>query len=276
MKIINGVKYNNVWADEFDIGSTYDSDVWFVRGWGDDGITTWKDDSSVCSINNGHLTMTMTKDGDTIYTQEPLTTVESMSFMYGYAEIRAKLPSADGSWPAWWIRSREAIGTNETNLYDIEVDIVEVFGDELTANMHRFYQDTYNDGKIYNNGEDITEQIKSNGVVNNFAGPYVSTSWRTEGVGVTTFNPDVYHIFGFLWTPEKIECSIDGVVYATIDLTKSFDGYNDTTGFHQPAYFVFSNHLIGDFGESMANRDFVIDYIRLYQADDGVSQLYTK
>ena len=100
---------------------------------------------------------------------------------------------------------------------------------------------------------------------------------------------DGYHTFGFFWTPEKMIMSVDGKVYGHYDLTNemfldSLRKGNDDNGteyigmsmFREaPAHMIFDNWIntIGDFVGTKelpipGSRDFVIEYVRLYQIDE--------
>ena len=99
---------------------------------------------------------------------------------------------------------------------------------------------------------------------------------------------DGYHTFGFLWTPEQLVMSVDGKPYGRYDLTNDafLDALrkgNDDNGTEYigmsmfrdaPAHMIFDNWMntIGDFVGTKefaqpGDRDFVIDYVRLYQID---------
>lgn len=101
-----------------------------------------------------------------------------------------------------------------------------------------------------------------------------------------------YHTFGFFWTPEKMVMSVDGKPYGRYDLTNpafldSLRKGNDDNGTEYvgmsmfrdaPAHMIFDNwvNTIGDFVGTKelakpGDRDFVIEYIRLYQIDGYTS-----
>ena len=79
---------------------------------------------------------------------------------------------------------------------------------------------------------------------------------------------------------------VDDKPYYEYDLTRNFDnGESGMGGFDTPIYLIFNNHLFTQsstykpyegseikVGELPA--EYVIDWIRLYQKDDGKSKLY--
>ena len=68
---------------------------------------------------------------------------------------------------------------------------------------------------------------------------------------------------------------VDGKKYNTFDITKTFDGNNDLSGFNDAQFLMFTNHLFVSDSEleydRVVNRylpyEFYIDYLRLYQKD---------
>ena len=96
---------------------------------------------------------------------------------------------------------------------------------------------------------------------------------------ITNLN-DEYHTYGFEWTPEYMEMSVDGEVYCTYDINSNFDGHSDMSGFHDALYVLFNNHIFTENSEWLPKgtpqvderTDFPIhywiDYIRLYQKDE--------
>lgn len=86
------------------------------------------------SIEDGILTITGNPANDAVqseiggyaYTSGMLTSYGTFSFMYGYVEMRAKMPKGQGLWPAFWMLSAEGG-------WPPEIDIVEVLGDDPTS-----------------------------------------------------------------------------------------------------------------------------------------------
>lgn len=62
-----------------------------------------------------------------LITSAMITTQAAFSFRYGYAEIRAKLPTALGCWPAFWLLPSVSTATNLGRLP--EIDVMEAYGD---------------------------------------------------------------------------------------------------------------------------------------------------
>jgi beta-glucanase (GH16 family) len=126
-----------VWSDEFD-GTTIDTTKWdyetgYVRNSEYQYYT--KDAKNAYLDGDGHLVISAlreTRDGYA-YTSASLNTKGKQSWKYGKFEMRAKIPTAAGCWPAWW-----ALGTNiETKGWPAcgEIDMMEFYRGIMHANV---------------------------------------------------------------------------------------------------------------------------------------------
>ncbi len=228
------------------------------------------EDSKVCSVGNGELQLTAinrTDDNGHIYaTTKTVSTVNTMSFKYGYLEVRAKVPFEQGAWPSLWLGARESLANNSNLSYSNEVDIFEVFGSKsgLATTVHKWY----NDENGNNSGVNAQKSVDG-----------------YEFVNTSTLSNE-YHIYGFRWTPEEMSFYVDGVKYATLDLSANFnkDGYEtDMSAFvNNPLHIKINNHLFTEgknLGFNNVNAkdlpfEYDIDYVRLYQ--DASGELNTK
>lgn len=119
-----------------------------------------------------HYSSGMVTTGPGVYEQ---TEPPKFEFQYGYAEIRARLPSGQGIWPAFWLLPTRHVGVPE-------IDVMEVLGqepDKLHAALH--YYD--NLGRRRSRGHSIDT-------------PDLSEDW---------------HVYGVEWSPERIVWYFDGV-----------------------------------------------------------------
>jgi beta-glucanase (GH16 family) len=108
------------------------------------------------------------------YTSGLITTRESFSQTYGYFEIRADVPTGQGTWPAFWLLPKDGS-------WPPELDVMEVLGQDARATWT-----TAHSG----------------------AGGTHSSS------GIASFTPDTadgFHTYGALWSPTDIAWYIDGV-----------------------------------------------------------------
>ena len=258
----NGYKY--VWGDEFG-GTALDMDKWcFKNRMAGTNMMPALSDSSVVNVNEGLLKMTAVRYYNAsrpmaqYATNLTLSSEQSMSFKYGYLEMRGMVPFNRGAWPGYWMVSDGAIGNNNSQAdYFAEVDIFEVFSsvNTVTPNIHKWYKD--GEWSQYNGGH-IDGKVSSKYVYEDY------DNLRYE-----------YHVYGFEWTPEKMTMSVDGKDYMTYDITYNFDGKSDMSGFHDNLFLLFSNYMyVPDYGGTSSNTEvnnkdlpfeFFVDYVRLYQ-----------
>lgn len=138
--------YVPVWADEFDKGP--DTANWrFEQGFVRNHEQQWyQADNAVCA--NGLLTIEARREhrpnplyvaGSTDwrrkepfieYTSSSLNTAGRHSWQYGRFEMRARIDTSMGLWPAWW-----TLGTTHRWPSNGEIDIMEYYRKDLLANI---------------------------------------------------------------------------------------------------------------------------------------------
>ncbi|HWU04489.1 MAG TPA: Ig-like domain-containing protein [Novosphingobium sp.] len=146
------------------------------------------------SISNGVLTITAaptpTQDlqylSNYAYTSGLLTTRQSFSQEYGYFEIKAKLPSGTGFWPAFWLLPADGS-------WPPEIDVFETGGSDPNTALITTHWTNSSKANLY-------EQDKVN---------VDTTQWHTYGVN---------------WGPNTITYYIDGVAVAEIATPDSLKG----------------------------------------------------
>ena len=131
------------------------------------------------SINNGMLSITATQMTaseqaaayDGTYYSGMLNTADTFQQQYGYFEIRAALPDATGTWPAFWLEPSPFIPNDEADITEHlgitpNVDYVRAFG-----------------------GDGSTQTLYNN---------------------VYMADPTGFHTYGLLWTPTTVTFYLDG------------------------------------------------------------------
>lgn len=139
------------------------------------------------SIDNGVLTITAAPASAAVqaeiegydYTSGMLTTHSSFAQTYGYFEIRADMPSEQGTWPAFWLLP-------EDGSWPPELDVVEMRGQDPNT-VH------------------VT-------VHSNETGQQTSISSAVQVADTAGF-----HTYGVLWTEEQIVWYFDDVAVASAD-----------------------------------------------------------
>lgn len=286
-------EYALVWSQEFN-NNSLDYSVWSTNTTMSKGTTLEYADNT--TVNNGSLTLSCndtgkTNDnGDKIYSVNyGLSTIDTMSFKYGILEMRAKVPFGAGAFPSLWLTSRSAIGYEALSEYSTEIDIFEVFGktnsnNALVTCIHKWYNDE--------NGNKTGSECSSGTGIQNGNSDKVSESDRSYIINGDAQND--FHTFVFEWDEDLMSFSVDGTVYYTALRSEMDDfdlnGYNtNSDGIFNQAVCLRINNQMYTTGEGAAytyngNADeidasklnYEIDYIRLYQKNDGKSEITFK
>ena len=290
-KVLDGYEY--VWGDEFE-GEDVDFTKWDFeqRMFGTQKIEMGYD-KDVINVEDGRLKL------HAINLSEPLSannkykvpysfvTKYKMNYLYGYAEIRARLPFYKGAWPSFWglnigggngPKSDGGVcfdkKASDNAEYGIEVDVFEVFGDEskVIPNIHKWYkEENYPYDEIHGVSASNHSQLAGQSI----------WDWATKKDDISELSKE-YHTYGFEWTEKEMSFYVDGQKYYTIDITKSYDLQDDMKRFQEPIFLMFNNHVFADdlpwystLVENVENMPFCyyIDYFRLYQKP-GVGELY--
>lgn len=126
-----------VWADEFNYSGVPDAAKWGYdlggTGWGNNELQNYTNSTNNASVNNGILTITARKEnsGTSAYTSARLVSKGKGDFLYGRIEIKAKIPSGRGTWPAlWMLPTDNAYGSWPKSG---EIDIMEHVGYDPTV-----------------------------------------------------------------------------------------------------------------------------------------------
>jgi beta-glucanase (GH16 family) len=234
--------YRLAFSDEFD-DNTLDTRKWRVHdnSWSsnEESIDTSRPDNLFEA--DGALTLRAQREGYTVhgttrhYTSASMDTIGRHSWKYGRFEMRAKLPTTVGSWPAFWLRGDHSLG---------EIDVMEAVGGMPSFVAQTVHQSTNGGRGRLTHGVDP------------LAGGSRTSDWHTYGVTVT---------------PSAISWDIDGDTLFTVNasgapwITSAFDDtlnirINLQVGGSMPAYFHLPVTAASKFPA-----DYSIDYVRVYQ-----------
>jgi beta-glucanase (GH16 family) len=184
-----------LFEEDFD-GNTLDTETWSTcYYWRESDCTNeWNDELQVYTddnveISGGSLVLTARQqdaEGFTMsderegfdFTSGMVTTESSFAFTYGYVEVRARVPSADGVWPAIWLLpiNRE---------WPPEIDIMEHVGDP--------------------------------GVYYSTVHPGDGTASSSLACRTTPEQTEGWHTFAADWQPGRVTFYLDGVECGTVD-----------------------------------------------------------
>lgn len=237
-------KWKLVWADEFEQPGLPDPAKWtyeegFIRNNEAQFYTRARPENA--RVENGKLIIEARLDnwnGNKI-TSASLTTEGKHSVLYGRIEIRAKVPTGRGTWPAFWTLGENIrqVGWPKCG----EIDILEYVGFDPTKVHANIHTEAYN-------------HTKRNGRGN---------SLEVGDAPHTTFN-----IYAAEWYPDRIEFFFNETRYLVY--RKESDDV-DVWPFAQPHYLILNLAIGGAWGgvqgidESLLPHRFVIDYVRHYQ-----------
>ncbi len=252
--------YELVWADEFNTDGVPDSTKWIhEHGFARNEELQWYQTSGNTQIKDGRLVIearresfpnpnhdSSSKDWRTSrvtaeYTAASIKTPDIYSFKYGIMEVRARIDTSMGSWPAIWTLGNERRWPDKG-----EIDILEYY-------------------RIQNQATILANAA--------WVGPRGGVLWDSAKIPFTELLADMpdwperYHIWKMDWNEDRIELYLNDVLLNTIPIDdKTYaDGFNP---FRQPHYILL-NLAIGSNGGDPENTRFPItyevDYVRVYQ-----------
>jgi beta-glucanase (GH16 family) len=237
-------KWQLVWEDNFNKNGLPDENIWsFEEGYirNNEAQYYTKKRLENARVENGNLIIEARKDnweGHKI-TSASINTYNKKNILYGRVEVRAKLPTGRGTWPAIWM-----LGTNHnegTRWPDCgEVDIMENVGfepDVIHANIHT---KAYNHVRKTNKGDKITIEK-----------PY-----------------NDFNVYSIEWFEDHIDFFVDD--------TRYFIYKNEGTGYEtwpydKPEYLLINLAIGGGWGgqkgidDNIFPQKYFIDYVRVYK-----------
>jgi len=248
--------YQLVWQDEFEEDGSPNTSNWnFEQGFVRNNEDQWyQPENAVCK--DGFLVIEARKvqkpnpnykpESDNWkesrkfieYTSSSLRTKGLHSWQYGRFEIRAKIDTSPGIWPAFW-----TLGENGSWPACGEIDIMEYYRGMILANAA-------------------------------WEGPEGKTMWDDLKKDVESFNdPDwanKFHIWRMDWDETAIKLYVDDILLNTIALEKTNNHGSDIKNpMKQPHYIIINLAVGGNNGGDPSltkfPREYIIDYVRVYQ-----------
>lgn len=244
----DSLTYDLVWSDEFDYEGLPDESKWDYdvggHGWGNNELQYYTGGDNVY-VKDGNLVIEARKEEyeGRSYTSARLISKGKGDWLYGKIEVRAKLPSGIGTWPAIWMLPTdwEYGGWPASG----EIDIMEHVGydqDNVLASVHT--QSYY---------------FKKN--------TQKSASKRIDGAC------EDFHIYSVEWLPDKILAFIDGELYLTFDPNtyKESPTYKEWP-FDKRFHLLMNIAIGGSWGgvhgvdDNIFPVSMTVDYVRVYQS----------
>ncbi len=254
-KKLSNITYKLVWADEFNGYGQIDTSKWFHQtqlppwgSWFNGEIQHYTDRTANAVLNNGSLNVIAKKENYTSqgftkdYTSARLNS--KYAFTYGKVEYRAKLPMGVGTWPAVWLLGKNidedgaywdnnGFGTTAWPACG-EIDMLEHWGSNQNFIQSALHTPS-SSGNTFNKG----------------------------GKTVNTVSTQ-FHVYGMIWTEDKISFSIDSNIYYTYkpDVKNA-----STWPFDLEQYFLINIAIQNNIASNFTQDTLEIDYIRVYEEE---------
>ncbi|MEX0331707.1 MAG: family 16 glycosylhydrolase [Puniceicoccaceae bacterium] len=204
--------YVLLWSDEFDYTGAPDPTKWNYRlgagGWGNNEVQTYTNSPTNSRVEDGKLIIEAHQtivNGAPRYTSARLTTKEKAQWKYGRIEVRAKLPSETGTWPAIWLLAADTLHSEIFWPNNGEIDIMEAVG--------------YEEDPLY-------RELVGNQELPNIHGTlHTADYFAGSSLGGKTFISDSsteYHVYAVNWTADMIEFQVDDVTYFSVSVDQLF------------------------------------------------------
>ena len=254
----NPIFNNLVWSDEFDGNGAIDSNKWFHQtqlpnggSWYNGEVQHYTDRIENTFKDNGVLNIEAKKES---YTNQGVTKEytsarlnSKFAFKYGRIEVKAKLPTGVGTWPAIWTLGKNI---NEPGGYWSsefgtanwpacgEIDIMEHWGSN-----QNFVQSAMHTPSSYG------------GTVNH------------GGQAIATASSE-FHVYSLDWSSEKMVFKVDGVIHYTYN-PENKD--SSTWPFDAEQYLLLNVAIQPSIASSYTKDAMEIDYVRVYQESTASS-----
>lgn len=237
-------KWQLVWCDEFNQDGLPDTAKWGY----DVGYIANKEKQYYTQsrlengrVEGGNLIIEARKESwqSFDYSSARLVTRGKQTWTYGRFEIRAKVPTGNGTWPAIWMLG--------TNIREVgwpacgEIDIMEYVGYDpkiVHANVHT---KAYNHSIGTNKGDKIE----------------LEKPWEK------------FHVYAIEWFDDRIDFFVDDVKY--FSFAKESDQDAAVWPFNQPQYLLLNLAIGGNWGgtkgidDNLFPHKFYVDYVRVYE-----------
>lgn len=256
-----GTGYKLVWQEEFENSGQANPELWsFEKGFVRNNELQWYQEPNA-TVKDGMLIITGKReqlnnpnfDPDSKdwkrnrefveYTSSSINTRGKYEFQYGIMEVRAKIDTSMGMWPAIW-----TLGITKPWPSNGEIDVMEYYRVKGEATI--LANAAWADEGQYNAKWDNAKIP-----FNNFL--QKDSDW-----------PNKFHLWRMEWTEKSIKIYLDDELLNEVNLARTVnpDGFNP---FHQPHYILLNLAIGGNNGgdPSAATfpKEYVVDYVRVYQ-----------
>jgi len=244
-----------VWSDEFDGYGFVNSANWFHQtqlpnglSWYNSELQHYTNSASNSFRKNGILNIIAKRENFTDQGQTKQFTSARLNskfaFKYGRVEVRAKLPTGAGTWPAIWMLGKNIIepGAYWTNNYGTinwpacgEIDIMEHWG----------------------SNQNVISSAVHHPINGNLSvGEYITNAQNKPNVS------NEFNIYGLEWDEQSITFSVNGINHLTYNpIIKN----QYTWPFDAEQYLLLNIAIEPRVSSNFVQSTMEIDYVRVYQ-----------
>jgi beta-glucanase (GH16 family) len=248
--------YKLVWADEFDRDGPPDPANWtYERGFVRNQELQWYQPDNA-RVEKGMLIIRARRERKpnpnhetgaadwkrnrefAEYTSSSVTTRGLHNWQYGRFEMRARIDTRPGMWPAFW-----TLGSSGGWPAGGEVDIMEYYRGDLLANAAWASEQR---------GRPVWDDTRTPLTA------FKDAEWSRK-----------FHVWRMDWDDDLIKLYVDGQLLNDVDLTRTIN--EDGSGknpFRQPHYVIINLAIGGQGGDPSGTEfpaSYEVDYIRVYQ-----------
>jgi beta-glucanase (GH16 family) len=245
--------YSLVWHDEFDVDGAPNPANWkFEKGFARNEEAQWYQADNA-SVKDGLLVIearqervknpNYTGSGDwktsreyAEYTSSSLLTSGLQSFQYGRFEMRGRIPTSAGMWPAWW-----TLGVSGEWPSNGEIDIMEFYQGKVLANVAC--------------GTSTRWQAKWDSATKSLSS--LGANWSSE-----------FHVWRMDWDDQNIVLYLDDQQMNSSALSSMLNS-DGKSPFKQKAYMLVNLAIGGANGGDPSKTPFPqryeVDYVRVFQ-----------
>jgi len=245
--------YTLVWHDEFDVDGAPNPANWkFEKGFARNEEAQWYQPDNA-SVKDGLLVIEARKErvknpnytgsGDwktsreyAEYTSTSMLTSGLQSFQYGRFEMRGRIPTSAGMWPAWW-----TLGVSGEWPSNGEIDIMEFYQGKVLANVA-----CGTDTRWQAKWDSATKQLSTLGA-----------DWSSQ-----------FHVWRMDWDDQNILLFLDDQQLNSSALSAMLNS-DGKSPFKQKAYMLVNLALGGVNGGDPSKTTFPqryeVDYVRVFQ-----------
>lgn len=226
---------NLVWSDEFNTDGAPDPAKWTydlgASGWGNSEKQNYTNLAKNAKVLGGSLIITAIKEasGGAEYSSARIKTQGLYDFKYGKIEMRAKMPTGAGTWPAFW-----SLGAGAGSWPAIgEIDFMEFVGAKPLQTQSALHYPGHSGGDA----------------------PFKTT--------VIANAASEFHIYKTIWSPKTIRFYLDGALYFT------FDNSDTTLPFRNNFFMILNVAMGGSLGGAIdpafTESSMEVDYVKVFQ-----------